>query len=238
MTDPGIRFQSVTLRRGDLLLFDGLSLSLSEPRIGLIGDNGAGKSSLLRIACGLLAPDAGNVTVHGADTGKERRRLPGLVGILFQNPDDQIIFPTVVEELAFSLTALGETRREARRRAGAYLAERGLEGWADRAVGSLSQGQRQRLCLMALDIMGPRTLLLDEPFASLDLPAQARLTRHIQATDQQVVVSSHVLDPLLEFERVLWLEQGRIRADGPGRAVCAAYRADVAERADNAQLLS
>ncbi|WP_207458740.1 ABC transporter ATP-binding protein [Azospirillum sp. SYSU D00513] len=241
MTEQGIHLQSVTLRRGAATLFDGLSLSLTEPRIGLVGDNGAGKSSLLRVACGLLAPDSGSVTVHGADAGKERTRLPGLVGILFQNPDDQIIFPTVVEELAFSLTAQGEGRREARRRASAYLGERGLDGWADRAVGSLSQGQRQRLCLMALDIMGPRTLLLDEPFASLDLPAQARLVRHVRTTDRQVVLSSHVLEPLLEFERVLWLDGGRIRADGPGREVCAAYRADVedrAERAGDAQLLS
>ena len=242
MTETGISFQSVFLRRGGATLFDALSLELTESRIGLIGDNGAGKSSLLRLACGLLAPDKGRVTVHGVDTRADRLRLPSLVGILFQSPDDQIIFPTVVEELAFSLTALGEERRAARRRAATYLDERGLGAWTDRAVGSLSQGQRQRLCLMALDIMGPRTLLLDEPFASLDLPAQARLVKYIRTTERQVLLSSHVLEPLLEFERVLWLDQGRIRADGPGREVCAAYRAyvqdHVTEGMDDAQLLS
>lgn len=227
-----IILQSVGLARAGTRLFDGLSATLAESRIGLVGDNGAGKSSLLRLLCGLSLPDTGAVRVHGLDTRADRRRFPGVVGMMFQNPDDQIIFPTVLEELAFSLTALGQTRAEASRAALAFLRAEGLDAWAGRAVGTLSQGQRQRLCLMSLDIARPRVLLLDEPFASLDLPGQAALMRRIAASPCQIVLATHMLDQVAGFPRVLWLDAGRIRADGPGAEICAAYRADVAGRAD------
>ena len=240
-TDAGPRaalsviLDSVRLRRGPGLLFDGLSLTLAEQRVGFIGNNGAGKSSLLRLVCGLLPPDSGSVRVHGLDTQTDRRRFPGLVGMMFQNPDDQIIFPTVLEELAFSLTALGEERREARRRAQAFLAVAGLEAWAARAVGGLSQGERQRLCIMALEIAEPRVLLLDEPFSSLDRPNQIAFMRHIRSSDRQILLSTHMLDQVRDFGRVLWLENGSVRADGPGREVCAAYCADCSERTSGAE---
>lgn len=230
---PGhrIRLDGVTLVRGDRPVFDGLTLALDEARIGLVGDNGAGKSSLFRLLAGLDAPQQGRVLVHGCDTQAERRQLARHVGLMFQNPDDQIIFPTVAEELAFSLGAHGSARQAARQQAQEFLARRGLADWAGRAVGELSQGQRQQVCLLALQIVRPATLLLDEPYASLDLPSQARLAQQLAATEQQVIVSTHQLDHVQDFERVLWLDQGRVRADGPGREVCAAYAADVCRRA-------
>jgi biotin transport system ATP-binding protein len=234
----GIVLSSVTLSRAGSVLFRDLSLSLTERRIGLIGDNGSGKTSLLRLVAGLHPPEQGSVRVHGLDTRADRRQLPGMVGLLFQNPDDQIIFPTVLEELAFSLTALGADRRSARERAEMFLAAEGLPSWGNRAVSTLSQGQRQRLCLMALDIASPRVLLLDEPFASLDLPTQAALMRRIRRADRQILFSTHQLAFVEEFERVLWLDQGRVRADGPGGAVCAAYRADIAAKGADAEPFS
>ncbi len=217
------------------MLFSDLSLSLTERRIGLIGDNGSGKTSLLRLVAGLQTPERGNVRVHGLDTRADRRQLPGMIGLLFQSPDDQIIFPTVAEELAFSLTALGADRKSARERAEIFLSAEGLPSWGSRAVSSLSQGQRQRLCLMALEIASPRVLLLDEPFASLDLPTQAALLRRIRRADRQILLSTHQLAFVQEFERVLWLDRGQVRGDGPGAVVCAAYRADVAAKEADAQ---
>ncbi len=224
-----IVLQGVRLVRGNTQVFADLSLCLSESRIGLIGDNGAGKSSLFRLICGLDEPQAGRVRVAGAApqlSGKNART----VGMMFQNPDEQIIFPTVEEELALSLHAAGLSRRNAQAQVRAWLADRGLAAWADRAIGGLSQGQRQHVCWLALLIAAPRVLLLDEPFASLDLPGQALLHREIAHAPQQVIVSTHVLDHVRDFERVIWLDHGRVRADGPGRQVCAAYEADVAER--------
>jgi biotin transport system ATP-binding protein len=227
-----IRLEAVTLVRGSQHVFEGLTLGLQEMRIGLIGDNGAGKSSLFRLISGLDQPQEGRVVVHGCDTQADRRQLSRHVGLMFQNPDDQIIFPTVAEELAFSLTARGETRQAARQQARDFLAQRGLEAWAGRAVSELSQGQRQQVCLLALQISEPATLLLDEPFASLDLLSQARLAAQLEASDHQILVSTHLLEHVYDFERVLWLERGKVRGDGPGREVCEAYAENVRERAE------
>ncbi len=231
VSSHSIRLDAVTLVRGSHRVFEGLTLDLQEMRIGLVGDNGAGKSSLFRLISGLDQPEQGRVLVHGCDTQADRSQLAKHVGLMFQNPDDQIIFPTVAEELAFSLTARGETRQAARRQARDFLARRGLEAWAGRAVSELSQGQRQQVCLLALQISEPATLLLDEPFASLDLLSQARLAAQLQESDHQILVSTHLLEHVYDFERVLWLEQGRVRADGPGREICEAYAEDVRERA-------
>ena len=226
-----IRLEAVTLVRGSQRVFEGLTLDLQEMRIGLVGDNGAGKSSLFRLISGLDQPQEGRVVVHGCDTQADRRQLSKHVGLMFQNPDDQIIFPTVAEELAFGLTARGGTRQAARQQARGVPPPRGLEAWAGRAVSELSQGQRQQVCLLALQISEPATLLLDEPFASLDLLSQARLAAQLEASDHQILVSTHLLEHVYDFERVLWLDQGRVRGDGPGREVCGAYAEDVRERA-------
>ena len=225
-----LEVRRVHLRRGGAQVFEGLSLALGQARIGLIGHNGAGKTSLLRLLCGLDVPGSGQVLLQGDDlhalpAGGPRARR---VGMMFQNPDDQILFPTVQEELALGLQPHGTTKREALAQARAFLAARGQADWAERAVAGLSQGQRQQVCWLALLIAGPRTLLLDEPYASLDLPGQARLADEIDACAQQVLVSTHVLEHVRHYPRVIWLEQGRVRADGPGHAVCAAYEAAVA----------
>lgn len=216
----GVVLDQIALVRGQTQVFEDLSLHLHESRIGLIGDNGAGKSSLFRLICGLDRPDAGQVKVLDSAS----------VGMMFQNPDEQIIFPTVEEELGLSLHACGLTRHAARVQAREWLQARGLGNWAERAIGSLSQGQRQHVCWLALLIASHGLLLLDEPFSSLDLPGQAQLDQEIAQASQQVIVSTHVLQHIRHFERVIWLDRGAVRLDGPGHEVCAAYEADVVRR--------
>ena len=224
----GMQLLDIRLQRGQTQVFDGLNLRLQEKRIGVIGNNGAGKSSLFRMLCGLEVAQAGQVLMGGTELLQARQHNPGLVGLMFQNPDDQIIFPTVEEELALGLRPQGLNKQQAKAKARELLTERGLAHWAERAVSSLSQGQRQQVCWLSLLSASPQVLLLDEPFASLDLPGQARLARDIAAAPQQILISTHVLDHVRDFERVLWLEQGKLRGDGPGREVCAAYEAAVA----------
>lgn len=228
---PTLELRGVHLRRGVTQVFEGLSLALTQPRIGLIGHNGAGKTSLLRLLCGLEQPGGGQVLSQGQDLQAlpKGEPLSRRVGMMFQNPDDQIIFPTVEEELALGLQPRGLSRREALAQARAFLAERGLGDWAARAVAALSQGQRQQVCWLALLLAGPGTLLLDEPYASLDLPGQARLADDMDACGRQLIVSTHVLDHVRDYSRVIWLAGGRVHADGPGREVCAAYEAAVAQ---------
>jgi biotin transport system ATP-binding protein len=150
--------------------------------------------------------------------------------MMFQNPDEQIIFPTVAEELALGLTPRGFSRKQALVQARLLLEARGLAHWAERAISGLSHGQRQHVCWLALLITSPALLLLDEPFASLDLPGQALLAQDIARASQTVVVATHIFAPLRDFDRVIWLERGQVRADGPPPEVCAAYETDVALR--------
>lgn len=227
----GIRFEAVALARGDRRVFDGLSLDLSERRIGLIGDNGSGKSSLLRLANGLLLPDEGRVLVGGRDTAAHRRTLPADVGFVFQNPDHQILFPTVAEEVGFGLSEAGMRRDAVAARVADLLAAHGCAGWEDRAIHELSEGQKQLVCILAVIAPQPRFLLLDEPFASLDLSTRFALGARLAALPQRMVMASHDLDLLAGFDRVVWLERGAVRADGPPGDVIAAYRDHARRRA-------
>jgi biotin transport system ATP-binding protein len=213
---------SVTLMGRQIL--PSLTLALDSPRIGIVGRNGSGKTTLMRLMAGLIAPSSGQIAVHGADPAN-RRAMLGAVGIVFQNPDAQILFPTVAEEIAFGLRQMGQSAAKARTRALELLAAEGRAHWAEAATHTLSGGQRHYLCLLAVLAMGPKTLLLDEPFAGLDLPSQQRLARRLAGLDQQIITISHDPAALQGADRVIWLERGGVRADGPARAVLAEYTA-------------
>jgi biotin transport system ATP-binding protein len=224
----GIELSSASVRLGGRAVLDGLSLRLTEARIGVLGRNGSGKTTLLRLIAGLIAPDAGTVRVDGADPFKDRKAALAALGILFQNPDHQILFPTVEEELAFGLVQKGMAQREALARAREVLASEGRAHWAEAPVSTLSQGQRHYLCLLSVLVMEPRTILLDEPLAGLDLPTQARLARRFAALPQRLVTITH--DPLVltNADRVLRLEGGRVVADGAPADVLPAFTAEMA----------
>ncbi len=222
----GIRLDGVEVTRGGRELFRGLSLALGERRIGLVGANGSGKSTLLRLVNGLILPDRGSVTVNGLDTRRHRRRLPAEAGFVFQNVDHQIIFPTVGEEIAFGLLEQGASKADAQAQARALLARHGCAGWESRAVDALSEGQKQLVCILSALACGPRILLLDEPFSSLDLATRLALSARLAGLDLQVVMASHDLDLLAGFDRVVWIRDGVVAADGRPDAVLAAYVAD------------
>lgn len=204
-----------------------VSLALTARRIGIVGRNGSGKTTLLRVIAGLLAPTAGRVRVAGLDPARDRKAMLSAIGILFQNPDHQIIFPTVAEELAFGLRQIGRTAVEATTEVQAMLAAEGRTHWAAAPVATLSQGQKQWLCLMAVLLMRPATLLLDEPFAALDLPTQARLARRLAVLPQRVVVISHDPAAVTGCDHVIWLDDGSVAMEGPADRVLPAFRAEM-----------
>jgi biotin transport system ATP-binding protein len=221
--DAGLLLQDAGLTVAGRPVLAGVSAHLAERRIGVVGRNGSGKTTLLRLVAGLVRPTSGQVRVDGIDPAGDRKAVLARIGILFQNPDHQIIFPTVEEEIAFGLRQQGRSHAEARILARAVLAAEGRAHWADVPVQTLSQGQRQYLCLMAVLAMEPATILLDEPFAALDLPTRARLARRLDALPQRLVVISHDPAVLAGMDRVLWLEAGRVRRDGPAAEVLAAF---------------
>ncbi|MBN8630091.1 MAG: ABC transporter ATP-binding protein [Rhodobacterales bacterium] len=225
---PGIEITAASVSLGGQLVLEGLTLRLTEARIGVLGRNGSGKSTLLRLIAGLIGPDSGTVRVDGADPFLDRKAALAALGILFQNPDHQILFPTVEEELAFGLLQQGLGRAEAAARVAALLQDEGRAHWAKAPVTTLSQGQRHYLCLLAVLLMEPRTILLDEPLAGLDLPTQARLARRFAALPQRLVTITHDPAVLAGADRVLWLEAGRVVADGPPGKVIPAFTAEMA----------
>ena len=225
---PGIEISAASVKLGGRLVLDGLTLRLTESRIGVLGRNGSGKTTLLRLIAGLIAPDAGAVRVEGADPFRDRKAALAALGILFQNPDHQILFPTVEEELAFGLVQQGVPAATAAAQVAGLLAAEGRAHWAKAPVSTLSQGQRHYLCLLAVLLMQPRTILLDEPLAGLDLPTQARLARRFAALPQRLVTITHDPRVLAGADRVLWLEAGRIVADGTPDAVIPVFTEDMA----------
>lgn len=225
---PGIEIADVRVRLGERTVLDGLTLSLTQRRIGILGRNGSGKTTLLRLIAGLIPAAAGSVRVEGIDPYTDRRAALSAIGILFQNPDHQILFPTVEEELAFGLAQQGLTQVEALARANAALQSDARGHWAKAPVTSLSQGQRHYLCLMSILLMAPRTILLDEPLAGLDLPTQARLARRFAALPQRLVTITHDPATVRDCDRVVWLENGRMAADGPPDQVIPAFTAEMA----------
>ena len=217
----------VTLSIDDRCVIDNATATLSERRIGVVGRNGSGKSTLARLVCGLIKPTAGTVTVGGVDVARDRKAAIRTVGLVFQNPDRQIIFPTVEEEVAFGLGQRGLSKGEARSRARGVLARFGREEWAERPVHGLSQGQRHLVCILSVIAMEPALVVLDEPFTGPDLPTVKRLHRFLKSLDVSQMLITHDTDALEDFERVIWLEQGRIHRDGPPADVLGEYREEM-----------
>jgi biotin transport system ATP-binding protein len=218
-----MELHDISLTRGDRLIFSGLSLRLPEKRIGLIGPNGSGKSSLLRLLKGLLAPDSGTLL------------KPERVGFVFQNPDHQLLFPTVLEELCFGRTERGEPPKEATNFAKELLAQHGYSFLAEKATHELSDGQKQLLCILSVLADGADAILFDEPCASLDLATTNAISKLIKSLSQQVVLATHDLRLLQNFERVIWLESGRVKLDAPASQVLPAYEAAYAGTLTGAQ---
>ena len=229
MADCTIQFENVSLRLNARELLKGVSLDIQEQRVGVIGRNGSGKTSFARLLCGLLAPSSGRVRVNGNDLFKHRAAALKTVGILFQNPDHQIIFPTVLEELSFGLTQQGQRKAEAIQNATKILQQFDRLDWAERTIATLSQGQRPLVCLLSVLAMAPPLLVLDEPFAGLDLPTKTYLQNLLYGLDQSVLHITHDLQALAEYERVIWLEKGQVAGDGLPKNIIPAFENAMAQ---------
>jgi len=227
-------FEGAGLTLGGREVLKGISLALSERRIGIVGLNGSGKSSLVRLLNGLHLPDRGSVRLFGAETKAVRAQLPRHVGFVFQNPDHQAIFPTVEEEIAFGLTQLGADKQAARDGATEFLKRHHCEALAKKPFAELSEGQKQLICILAVLVMQPELLVLDEPMASLDGLAARRILQKLKSLDQKIVLISHDLAVFDGFDRVIWLEDGQVRMDGVPGDVLPAYVADLDRRASAA----
>ncbi|MCA2222014.1 energy-coupling factor ABC transporter ATP-binding protein [Nonomuraea aurantiaca] len=219
-----IELDDVRVRLGQREVLCGVTARLPERRIGVIGANGSGKSTLARLLNGLVLPTSGTVTVLGDDTRRHAARIRRRVGFLFTDPDAQIVMPTVAEDVAFSLRRHKLPREEVQRRVTDVLDRYGLAGHADHPAHQLSGGQKQLLALCSVLVLEPEILVMDEPTTLLDLRHSRLVADVLRELPQQVVVISHDLALLADFDRLLVMDEGRIVADAPPPAAIGHYR--------------
>ncbi|GAA6526052.1 ABC transporter ATP-binding protein [Intrasporangium sp. DVR] len=198
----------------------GVDLEVSRgERVALLGPNGAGKTTLVLHLNGILAAGAGAVTVSGlAVTRPNLAEIRRRVGIVFQDPEDQLFMPTVREDVAFGPANLGVRGTELEARVNRALDEVGMGDFADRPPHHLSYGQRRRVAVATVLAMEPEILVLDEPSSNLDPASRRELADIIRSLDVTVLMVTHDLPYALELcERAVVLSGGVIAADGPTR---------------------
>jgi biotin transport system ATP-binding protein len=226
----GIELRSVGHAYGERVVLAGIDLRLTEHRIGVIGANGSGKSTMARLLNGLVLPTAGQVLVDGLDTRTRVREVRRRVGFVFQDPDAQIVHPTVAEDVAFGLENQGVPADERAARVAEVLDRFDLAGHADHPAHLLSGGQKQLLAIAGVLVMRPARIVFDEPTTLLDLVNARRIGRIIETLEQSVVVVTHDLDLLDGFDRVLVVDAGRVVEDGIPDDAVRAYRKLMADR--------
>jgi cobalt/nickel transport system ATP-binding protein len=211
LSDIGFRFNSRPVLKS-------LEFRL-EPgdRVGLVGPNGAGKSTLCHIIMGLLRPDSGVVEVFGRERVDEAdfREVRERIGFLFQDPDDQLFCPTVMEDVAFGPLNQGKTPEEARRIVEKTLKSLNLHGFADRITYRLSGGEKRLVSLATVLAMEPEILILDEPTTGLDEKTTESLVHILRESELTYLVVSHDREfTARTTDKILEIRDGAIAVPG------------------------
>jgi cobalt/nickel transport system ATP-binding protein len=187
-------------------------------RVGLIGPNGSGKTTLFLDICGVLKPYAGEITVLGKAVRNGDFRSD--VGLVFQNPDDQLFCPSVRDDVAFGPQNMKLSKEEVDARVMEALAAVGAVDLAARPAHHLSGGEKRMVSIAGVLSMRPRLVMYDEPSANLDIRSRRRLIRLLQASEEAMLIASHDLELVLEIcNRVVLMDDGCIIADGLPREI-------------------
>lgn len=214
VSEPVLRLDRVSITRAGRPVVRDVSLSLSPgERVGLVGDNGAGKTTLLRALVGLEPLVAGRLIAFGKTptTEAEFARVRARAGFVFQDPDDQLVAPTVIEDVMFGPLNLGAALAAAEATARATLTRLNLSALADRVTHHLSGGEKRLVALAGILAMAPEVLLLDEPTNALDATARTRLIEVLATLDQAMLIVSHDLGFLARVTtRIVALEGGHL----------------------------
>ena len=200
-----------------------ISLTLAERRIAIIGANGSGKTTLARTLNGLVVPQKGDVLVDGISARKNGRDVRRLVGFVFQNPEHQIVMPTVEEDLAFGLENMNLPKAEIAARVDEMLRAHGLSNRRNAAARLLSGGEQKLLTLLSVLVMEPRYIIFDEPMNSLDLAARRRLSRLMDGLEQTVITITHDFGLIAEYDRAILIHDGAVAVDGAAGDVVRRY---------------
>jgi biotin transport system ATP-binding protein len=215
----GIKLESVAVEFDGHTALSGVTLELASKSVAIIGANGSGKSTFARLLNGLVRPTAGKITVNGLPASTDT------TGFVFSNPDLQIVMPTVLEDVEFSLTNSKLSKDEKRARAIAALKFVGIDELQEFDCHTLSSGQKQLLAVASTIVRNPSLLIADEPTTLLDLPNTRRITKLLHEIEvQQLVIVTHDLELAATCDDVVWFSAGKALAVGKPSKVIAAYR--------------
>lgn len=218
---PDIELSAVSLHLDGRRILEDVSLRLTARRTAVIGANGSGKSSLVRLLNGLHVATTGSVRVAGLDPVRNTRDVRGRVGFVFADPDAQILMPTPAEDLALSLRDVPAPERTAR--VEEALEWCGLGALRDAPAAELSGGQKQLLALASVLIGRPDLVVADEPTTRLDLRNSRRIGDALLELEMPLVLVTHDLDLARRCDEVVLIEQGRVLAQGAPDEVISAY---------------
>ena len=222
-----IELESVSVSFDTKIALENVSLKLDQKRIGVIGLNGSGKSTFARLLNGLVLPTSGEVRVGGVNPAKDAKAARKQTGFIFSNPDVQIIMPTVLEDVAFSLRSSGLSKDEINAKAMAVLRRFKIDHLADQAAHSLSSGQKQLLAICAIVISEPKLIVADEPTALLDLANTRRVADALLGDlDQQIVLITHDQNLASRCDIVLLFAGAKLIHIGEPAAVISSYLAE------------
>jgi cobalt/nickel transport system ATP-binding protein len=201
------------------LILNQIDIQLQErEKVGLIGSNGSGKTTLFMLVCGILAPKSGNIYIF--DQKVELGNFYPEIGVVFQNPNDQLFCPTVRDDICFGLENLGLEKQEIETRLQDVIQLTNIGHLLDCIPYQLSGGEKCMVAIASVLAMRPRLVLYDEPSANLDLKSRRRLINFLKKSQQTLWISSHDLELILEVcDRILLLNQGHIVADGSPQAI-------------------
>lgn len=211
---PAIDFRDAAVNYDGEQVLTPLNVSLTEQRIGIIGSNGSGKSTTVRLINGLIEPTSGQVLYDGLTPAKHGKEIRKRVGFVFSDAESQIVMPRVADDVAFSLRRFKLPREEVKRRVTEVLERFGLTDRAEHSPHTLSGGEKQMLALASVLVIQPETIIADEPTTLLDLRNRRRIVRELMALEQQLIVVTHDLEMLRDFDRVLVIDESRLVYDG------------------------
>ena len=220
---PLIEFRGAAVAYDSEQILAPLTVSLSEQRIGIIGSNGSGKSTTVRLINGLIEPTSGQVLYDGLTPDKRGKDIRKRVGFVFSDAESQIVMPRVSDDVAFSLRRFKLPREEVKRRVAEALERFDLADRAENSPHTLSGGEKQMLALASVLVIEPDTIIADEPTTLLDLRNRRRIVRELMSLDQQLIVVTHDLEMLRGFDRVLVIDDGALAYDGGPDAAIAFY---------------
>ena len=213
-------------------VLDGISLSVGAGEyVALVGHNGSGKSTLAKMTNAILVPDVGSVSVSGMDTKNEENllKIRQTVGMVFQNPDNQIVATVVEEDVAFALENLGVPPAEIRQKVDEALMTVGMAEYALHAPHKLSGGQKQRVAIAGVIAMRPRCIVLDEPTAMLDPVGRGEVMETISRLNREhnitIILITHHMNEAAMCGRLVVMNGGRVEMDGPPREIFRKYDA-------------